>query len=144
MDVWANQIVQGILLGGLYTMFALGLSLSAGVMRFINIAHGDLIVLVCFMVLSLTSTLGLSPLVSVLILLPAACVLGYLLQRVLLQRVLGKGVLPVILVTFGLSIIIQNALQGSYGADTRKWPRAGSRRRRSMSSRGSTSASCRL
>lgn len=122
IEAWINQIVQGILVGGLYAMFAMGLSLSAGVMRFINIAHGDLIVLVCFLVLSLTSALGLSPLVAVIVLLPLGFAGGYLLQRGLLERVLGQGVLPVILVTFGLSIIIQNGLQGGYGADTRKVP----------------------
>lgn len=121
-EVWINQIVQGVLLGGLYAMFAMGLSLSAGIMRFINIAHGDLIVLVCFVVLSLTAALGATPLVAVLIVIPIAFAGGFLLQRFLLQRVLGAGVLPVILVTFGLSIIIQNALQGMYGADTRKVP----------------------
>lgn len=120
LGAWINQIVQGVLLGGLYAMFAMGLSLSAGVMRFINIAHGDLIVLVCFMVLSITAGLGASPLVAVIIIVPIAFAGGYVLQRFLLQRVLGQGVLPVILVTFGLSIIIQNALQGTYGADTRK------------------------
>jgi branched-chain amino acid transport system permease protein len=118
--VWINQIVQGVLLGGLYAMFAMGLSLSAGVMRFINIAHGDLIVLVSFMVLTLTTSLGLSPLLAVVVTLPVVFAGGYLLQRVLLQRVLGRGVLPIILVTFGLSVIVQNGLQGVYGADTRK------------------------
>jgi branched-chain amino acid transport system permease protein len=118
--VWINQIVQGVLLGGLYAMFAMGLSLSAGVMRFINIAHGDLIVLVSFMILTLTTNLGLSPLMATLTTLPLVFAGGYVLQRLLLQRVLGQGVLPIILVTFGLSIIIQNGLQGVYGADTRK------------------------
>lgn len=118
--VWINQIVQGVLLGGLYALFAMGLSLSTGVMRFINIAHGDLIVLMSFMVLTLTTSLGLSPLLAALVTLPVAFVGGYLLQRLLLQRVAGKGVLPIILVTFGLSIIVQNGLQGVYGADTRK------------------------
>ena len=117
---WVNQIVQGILLGGLYAMFAMGLSLSVGIMRFVNIAHGDLIVLVSFLILTLTTTLGLSPLLAVLVTLPITFVGGYLLQRLLLQRVLGKGVLPIILVTFGLSIIIQNGLLGTFGADTRK------------------------
>lgn len=117
--IWANLIVQGMLLGGLYALFAMGLSLSVGVMRFINIAHGDLIVLVSFLVLTLTSALGLPPLLAALVTLPVGFVGGYLLQRLLLQRVLGTGVLPIILVTFGLSIIIQNALQGTYGADTR-------------------------
>jgi branched-chain amino acid transport system permease protein len=118
--VWINQIVQGVLLGGLYAMFAMGLSLSAGIMRFINIAHGDLIVLVSFLVLTLTTNLGLSPLMATLATLPLVFAGGYVLQRLLLQRVLGQGVLPIILVTFGLSIIIQNGLQGVYGADTRK------------------------
>jgi branched-chain amino acid transport system permease protein len=118
--VWINQIVQGVLLGGLYAMFAMGLSLSAGIMRFINIAHGDLIVLVSFLILTLTTNLGLSPLMATLTTLPLVFAGGYVLQRLLLQRVLGQGVLPIILVTFGLSIIIQNGLQGVYGADTRK------------------------
>jgi branched-chain amino acid transport system permease protein len=120
IGVWINQIVQGVLLGGLYAMFAMGLSLSAGIMRFINIAHGDLIVLVSFLILTLTTNLGLSPLMATLATLPLVFAGGYLLQRLLLQRVLGQGVLPIILVTFGLSIIIQNGLQGVYGADTRK------------------------
>lgn len=62
--VWVNQILQGILLGGLYTLFATGLSLSAGVMRFVNIAHGDFIVLTSFVLLLLTTTLGLNPVVG--------------------------------------------------------------------------------
>lgn len=117
---WLNQIVQGVLLGGLYATFAMGLSLSVGIMRFVNIAHGDLIVLVSFLILTLTTTLGLSPLAAVLVTLPITFFGGYLLQRLLLQRVLGKGVLPIILVTFGLSIIVQNGLLGTFGADTRK------------------------
>ncbi|MBN9076074.1 MAG: branched-chain amino acid ABC transporter permease [Rhizobiales bacterium] len=112
--------MQGVLLGGLYATFAMGLSLSVGIMRFVNIAHGDLIVLVSFLILTLTTTLGLSPLAAVLVTLPITFFGGYLLQRLLLQRVLGKGVLPIILVTFGLSIIVQNGLLGTYGADTRK------------------------
>ena len=118
--IWINQIVQGVLLGGLYAMFAMGLSLSIGVMQFVNIAHGDLIVLVSFLLLTLTSGLGLPPLAAAAVTLPIAFAGGFLLQRLLLQRVLGKGVLPIILVTFGLSIIIQNGLLSAYGADTRK------------------------
>ena len=119
---WLNQIVQGVLLGGLYALFALGLSLSVGIMRFVNIAHGDLIVLVSFLLLTLTGQLGLPPLVAAAITIPIAFAGGYLLQRFLLQRVLDKGVLQIILVTFGLSIIVQNGLQGVYGADTRLVP----------------------
>jgi branched-chain amino acid transport system permease protein len=121
----ANQIIQGILLGGLYAMFAIGLSLSVGIMRFVNIAHGDLIVLVSFLLLTLTAKLGLPLLVATAIVLPIAFAGGYLLQRLLLQRVLGQSVLAIVLVTFGLSVIIQNALQGIYGADTRLIPGGG-------------------
>jgi branched-chain amino acid transport system permease protein len=116
-----NQIIQGILLGGLYAMFAIGLSLSVGVMRFVNIAHGDLIVLVSFLLLTLTSRLGLPVIVATAIVVPITFVGGYLLQRLLLQRVLKRSnnVLAIVLVTFGLSVIIQYSLQGIYGADTR-------------------------
>jgi branched-chain amino acid transport system permease protein len=116
----ANQIVQGVLLGGLYALFAMGLSLSVGIMRFVNIAHGDFIVLVSFVLLSLTTAFGISPFLAMLLILPLAFFAGFALQRLLLQRVTGGGVLPVILVTFGLSIIIQNGLLEAYGADTRK------------------------
>ncbi|HVZ54581.1 MAG TPA: branched-chain amino acid ABC transporter permease [Pseudolabrys sp.] len=118
----ANQIIQGILLGGLYALFAVGLSLSVGIMRFVNIAHGDLIVLVSFVLLSLTSKLGLPLVLATAIVLPITFGGGYLLQRLLLQRVLGQSVLAIVLVTFGLSVIVQNALQGTYGADTRLIP----------------------
>jgi branched-chain amino acid transport system permease protein len=115
-----NQLVQGVLLGGLYTLFATGLSLSAGVMRFVNIAHGDFIVLACFALLTLTTTLGLDPVVATVVVLPIAFATGFGLQRYLLQRVVGENVLLVILVTFGLSIIIQNGLLETYGADPQK------------------------
>jgi len=120
MGALVNQIVQGVLLGGLYALFAMGLSLSVGIMRFVNIAHGDFIVLTSFVLLSLTTALGISPFLALLMVLPLAFIAGFALQRLLLQRVTGGGVLPVILVTFGLSIIIQNGLLEAYGADTRK------------------------
>jgi branched-chain amino acid transport system permease protein len=116
-----NEIIQGILLGGLYAMFAVGLSLSVGVMRFVNIAHGDLIVLVSFLLLTLTTRFGISVIAATAIVLPITFAGGYLLQRLLLQRVLKRNnnVLAIVLVTFGLSVIIQYSLQGIYGADTR-------------------------
>ena len=85
-----NQLVQGVLLGGLYTLFATGLSLSAGVMRFVNIAHGDFIVLACFALLTLTTTLGLDPVIGTIVLLPIAFVTGFVLPAVLLSTV-GKA-----------------------------------------------------
>jgi len=115
-----NLIVQGVLIGGLYALFALGLSLSLGVMRFVNIAHGDMIVLFSFVLMSLTGFLGGSPFLVALLITPLAFLAGHLLQRFLLQRTVGKGILPILLVTFGLSIIIQNGLLQTYGPDTRK------------------------
>lgn len=117
-----NQIIQGTLNGGLYAMFAVGLSLSVGVMRMVNIAHGDFIVLFCFIIFSLCVTFGLSPLVATLIVLPPAFGAGYLVQKLLFQRIVGKNILPVILVTFGLSVIIQNGLLIGYGPDPRQLP----------------------
>ena len=115
-----NQVLQGILDGGLYAMYAVGLSLSVGVMRLVNIAHGDLIVLSCFALFSLCTALGISPFLAVLMILPPAFVLGYFLQRTLFQSIVGKNILPVILVTFGLSIIIQNGLLLGYGPNPEK------------------------
>lgn len=120
MLVVLNLIVQGVLIGGLYALFAVGLSLSLGIMRFINIAHGDFIVLASFLLMSLCGSLGLSPFIVAPLMMPLAFLAGYALQRFLLQRIVGKSVLPVVLVTFGLAIIIQNALLEHYGPDTRK------------------------
>jgi branched-chain amino acid transport system permease protein len=117
-----NQIVQGILHGGLYAMFAVGLSLSVGVMRLVNIAHGDLIVLLSFVLFSVCAWLHVPPFVALPIILVPAFVFGLLLQRFLFQRIVGKNILPVILVTFGISIIIENGLLVGYGADTHQLP----------------------
>ena len=120
MGTLPNQIAQGILLGGLYALLAMGLSLSVGVMRFVNLAHGDMIVLASYLLLTLITIVGLDPTVAAATTVLLAFGAGYLLQRYLLQRVLGNGTLPPILVTFGLSIMVQNFLQGVYGANTRK------------------------
>jgi branched-chain amino acid transport system permease protein len=117
---WANIIVQGVLIGGLYAMFAAGLSLIFGVMRLVNIAHGDLIVLAAYLALITTTTLGLGPLTSLLVVVPAMAIIGYALQRLLLNRTLGDDLLPPLLVTFGLSVIIQNGLLELFTADSRK------------------------
>jgi branched-chain amino acid transport system permease protein len=117
---WVNTILQGILLGGLYAMFAAGLSLIFGVMRLVNIAHGDLIVLAAYIALMVVETLGINPLASLLIVVPMMAAIGYVLQRGLLNRTLGDDLLPPLLVTFGLSIIIQNALLELFTADSRK------------------------
>ena len=117
---WFNVILQGVLIGGLYAMFAAGLSLIVGVMRLVNIAHGDLIVLAAYVSLLVTQGLGVNPLTSLLLVVPVMAVIGYALQRGLLNRSLGDDLLPPLLVTFGLSIIIQNGLLELFTADSRK------------------------
>jgi branched-chain amino acid transport system permease protein len=117
---WVNIIIQGVLIGGLYAMFAAGLALIFGVMRLVNIAHGDLIVLAAYVALMTTDTLGLNPLLAIAIVAPIMAAIGYCLQRALLNRTLGDDVLPPLLVTFGLSVIIQNALLELFTADSRR------------------------
>src|SRR5258707_1939060 len=117
---WVNIIIQGVLIGGLYAMFAAGLALIFGVMRLVNIAHGDLIVLAAYIALMTTDTLGLNPLLAIVIVVPIMAAIGYALQRALLNRTLGDDVLPPLLVTFGLSVIIQNALLELFTADSRR------------------------
>jgi branched-chain amino acid transport system permease protein len=117
---WFNVILQGVLIGGLYAMFAAGLSLIFGVMRLVNIAHGDLIVLAAYVSLLVTQGLGVDPLTSLLLVVPIMAAIGYALQRGLLNRTLGDDLLPPLLVTFGLSIIIQNGLLELFTADSRK------------------------
>jgi branched-chain amino acid transport system permease protein len=117
--LWVNIIVQGVLLGGLYALFAAGLSLIFGVMGLVNVAHGDLIVLVAYMAYFAGELMGLGPFMSLLIVLPIAAGLGYVLQRAVLNRTLGAD-LPPLLVTFGLSVIIQNGLLTLFTADSRR------------------------
>jgi len=120
MTLWLNVILQGVLIGGLYAMFAAGLSLIFGVMRLVNIAHGDLIVLAAYVALMVTQGVGLDPLTSLVLVVPFMAIVGYALQRGLLNRTLGDDLLPPLLVTFGLSIIIQNGLLELFTADSRK------------------------
>src|SRR5579864_5312068 len=117
---WVNIVLQGTLIGGLYAMFAAGLSLIFGVMRLVNIAHGDLIVLAAYVALMVTQGLGVDPLTSLLVVVPVMAAIGYALQRGLLNRTLGDDLLPPLLVTFGLSIIIQNGLLEFFTADSRR------------------------
>ena len=117
---WFNIVLQGVLIGGLYAMFAAGLSLIFGVMRLVNIAHGDLIVLAAYVSLVVTQAMGVDPLTSLLLVVPVMAVICYALQRGLLNRTLGDDLLPPLLVTFGLSIIIQNGLLELFTADSRR------------------------
>jgi branched-chain amino acid transport system permease protein len=120
--IWIDTIIQGILLGGLYALFASGLSLVFGIMRLVNLAHGDLIVMGAYLILVLVTLLGLSPFIAALIAMPVMFAFGYLLQKFLLNRTLGDDILPPLLVTFGLSIALQNALLEGFSADSQRLP----------------------
>ena len=120
MLIWIDTIIQGALLGGLYALFAAGLALIFGIMRLVNLAHGDLIVFGAFMVLAAAHVFGVGLVGAFLIAIPLMFVVGYVLQRVVLNRTLGKDILPPLLVTFGLSIILQNGLQEAFSADSRR------------------------
>jgi branched-chain amino acid transport system permease protein len=119
---WVNAIVQGVLIGGLYALLATGLSLSFGVMRFVNLAHGDMAVLGAFMAMSTASKLKVNGLVSLLVVMPGAFIVGYLLQRFVIDRLIGGDPAFQIVATFGLSILIQNALLKKYTADSQGLP----------------------
>ncbi len=120
MTEWINTLLQGVLLGGLYAIFAAGLSLIFGVMRLVNIAHGDMIVLAAYVALLVTTALGLDPVSAILVVAPLMAALGYGLQRGVLNRTLGPDLLPPLLVTFGMSVIVQNGLLEIFTADSRK------------------------
>ena len=117
---WVDTILQGLLLGGLYALFATGLSLIFGVMRIVNLAHGDLSILAAFLAVVVVEALGLNPFVALILVVPVMVLLGYALQMLVLNRLLGRGILLLILVTFGFSIIIQNALLETFSADSRR------------------------
>ncbi len=112
-------LIQGLLLGGLYCLFALGLSLMYGVMRVTNIAHGDFLMLFAFLTISTSTLLSLHPAAAGLLLLPVAFAVGYLLQSWFLNRTIGRDPLPSLVLTFGFSFVIQNLLLEVYSADPR-------------------------
>lgn len=118
--IWLDVLVQGILLGGLYALFAAGLSLVFGIMRLVNLAHGDLIVFAAFAILLITGSTGLNPFLAALIAAPVMFAAGWALQRFVLNRVLGKDILPPLLVTFGLSVALQNGMLEVFSADSQR------------------------
>lgn len=122
---WVDGLVQGILLGGLYAQYALGMALMFGVMRIVNITHGDLMILLALIGISLASTFSLGPWSVLVVLVALGAVFGVLLQSLILNRVVGEDPLPSLIATFGLSVALQNAMQQIWSADTRSLPSAG-------------------
>ncbi|HZU62200.1 MAG TPA: branched-chain amino acid ABC transporter permease [Novosphingobium sp.] len=118
--IWVNALVQGLLLGGIYALAASGLALVFGVMRIINMAHGDIIVVAAFLAQVLAVGLGVSPFVVAVPVVLIVAAAGYWLQRLLVNRALGHDPLPALIMTFGLSIILQNVLLSLFSADSRR------------------------
>jgi len=121
MVEWLDAILQGVLLGGLYALFAIGLSITYGVMRLVNIAHGDFLVLAAYLALWPVMQMNLNPLLAILPVAALMFCLGYSLQRVLLNRTMGPNPLAPLLATFGLSIILRNGLQQIFHSDSRSF-----------------------
>ena len=116
---WVSAIIQGILIGGLYALFACGLSLMFGVMKVVNLAHGDLAVVAGYVAIGVITVTHIPVLWSFLIVVPVMAVLGYVLQRTILQGALDRSVLATLMVTFGLSVVIENGLLQFFTANSR-------------------------
>ncbi|OFW55604.1 MAG: ABC transporter permease [Actinobacteria bacterium RBG_16_64_13] len=117
---WLNQGVQGILLGGHFALFAVGLALVFGTMRLVNLAHGDLTIVPAYVALLMINAIHFSPFYSIPITMAIMFVVGYLLQRGLLNRVVQSGDVVGVILTFGISIVIQNALLLGFTADNER------------------------
>ena len=117
--VWVNAIIQGLLTGGLYALFACGLSLMFGVMKVVNLAHGDLAVVGGYLAVGIITVTHVPVLWSFVLVVPVMAVVGYALQRTLIQSALNRGVLTTLIVTLGLSMVIENALLEFFSANTR-------------------------
>ncbi|QTK80539.1 High-affinity branched-chain amino acid transport system permease protein BraD [Agrobacterium tumefaciens] len=116
---WLDALIQGVLLGGMYAQYALGMALMFGVMRIVNIAHGDLVVLLALIGISASVAFGVGPLPLVLLLVPLAAVIGWGLQKFVLNKVVAADSLPSLIATFGVSIALQNLMLEIWSADTR-------------------------
>lgn len=116
---WVNAIIQGILTGGLYALFACGLSLMFGVMRVVNLAHGDLATVAGYIGVGVIAAIHVPFLWSVPIVVVIMAIVGYVLQRTVIQAALRRGELTTLIVTFGLSMVIENALLQFFTANSR-------------------------
>ncbi|MBR0899182.1 branched-chain amino acid ABC transporter permease [Bradyrhizobium tropiciagri] len=122
---WLDALIQGILLGGMYAQYALGMTLMFGVMRIVNIAHGDLMILLALVGISGSAMFGVGPFLVIVLLIPIGALLGWALQKGILNRVIGGDELPSLIATFGLSVALQNLMQQIWSADSRSLPGGG-------------------
>src|SRR5215472_13287637 len=116
---WVNAIIQGILTGGLYALFACGLSLMFGVLKVVNLAYGDLAVVAGYIGVGVIAATHMAFLWSIPIVVLIMAALGYVLQRTVIQAALRRGELITLIVTFGLSMVIENGLLQFFTANTR-------------------------
>jgi branched-chain amino acid transport system permease protein len=114
---WVNDVIEGVLTGGLYALFACGLSLMFGVMKVVNLAHGDIAVVGGYIALGVIAVTHVPVLASFLIVVPLMAILGYVLQRTIIQAALDRSILTTLLVTFGLSVVVENGLLEFLNAD---------------------------
>ena len=119
MIEYLEPLINGILLGGLYGVVGIGLSMVFGIMRQVNLAHGDLMILSSYFSLLFLQVLGLHPLVTLILAAPLMFFIGYLIQIFLFNRVMQRGMEPFLMISFGLSIIIQNTLLLTFTPDAR-------------------------
>jgi branched-chain amino acid transport system permease protein len=105
----AQLVIGGLLLGAVYALAAAGLNLIFGVMRIVNFAHGDLMVLGAYTAFGLYAAIGLNPLLALLVTVPLLFAAGWILQRVLVERVVGQPPLMSLILLWGLSLVIINA-----------------------------------
>jgi branched-chain amino acid transport system permease protein len=117
--VWVNDIIQGILLGGLYALFAAGLSLVFGVMRLVNLAHGDFSIMAAYIALVIVGSLHINPFYTIILVMLVMGIFGYLIQRGLFNFAMDAGPMQAILCTFGIAIIIQNLLLEGFTANSK-------------------------
>ena len=142
--VWVNDIIQGILLGGLYALFAAGLSLVFGVMRLVNLAHGDFSIMAAYISLVIVGSLDINPFYTLILVMIVMAIFGYLIQRGLFNFAMDAGPMQAILATFGIAIIIQNLLlEGFTRQQQGPGRRAASRTRSSRSATRWSSAGSR-
>ena len=116
---WVNAIIQGVLTGGLYALFACGLSLMFGVMKVVNLAHGDLAVVAGYLAVGVIALTHMPVLWTIPVVIVLMAVIGYILQRSIIQGAISRGELTTLIVTFGLSIVIENGLQQFFTANSR-------------------------
>ncbi|MGA9301429.1 MAG: branched-chain amino acid ABC transporter permease [Bradyrhizobium sp.] len=120
MMLWVQVLVNGLALGGLYACIAAGFSLIWGVLNIINILHGSLIVLGGYLAFFAHQYFGINPFLFAPIAGAITFVFGYVLQRTMINPVMGRPVLITLVLTFGLNLFLDNAMLAAFSADYRK------------------------